>query len=121
MLHQNNRLILLQLHVTLFSYVEFVLYIVSPEVKMIFPNPVDTNVPETGVCLVKAWPPLITTDEMDVFTDSNCAITKGSIKNIDMYTTAMFFTLDDINSFCLQVNCWTQLDVKTARITTSKW
>ena len=87
---------------------------------MVFPNPVDTNVPETGVCLVKAWPPLNTSDEMDVFTDSNCAITKGSIKNIDMYTTAIFFTLDNINSLCLQVDCWTQLDIKTARITTSK-
>ena len=87
---------------------------------MVFPNPVDTNVPETGVCIVKAWPPLITSDEMDVFTDGDCAITKGSIKNIDMYITAIFFTLDDINSFCLQVNCWTQLDVKTARIITSK-
>ena len=87
---------------------------------MVFPNPVDTDAQETGVCLVKAWPPLITSDEMDVYTDSNCAITKGSIKNVDMYTTALFFTLDHINSKCRQVNCWTQFDTKTVPITISK-
>ena len=88
--------------------------------KIILPNPVDNNVQEIGACLVKAWPPLISDSEMDVWTDNNCAITKGPIKNIDMYTTAIFFTLDDINSFCLQVTCWTQFDLTRTHINISK-
>ena len=118
MLHQNNRLVLLQLHMALFNHMCLIL--VQPEVKLVFPNHVDNNVQETGVCLVKAWPLLTTNYEMDVSTDHNCPITKGSIKHIDMYSTAIFFTLDNINSFCQRVSCWTQLDTKTIDIATSK-
>ena len=103
----------------LFNYMCLVL--VYPEIEIIFPNPVDRNDQETGVCFVKTWPPLTTNDEMDVLTDDNCPITKGPIKNIDMYTTAIFFTLDDINSFCLQLKCWTQFDMKKTNITISKY
>ena len=119
MLHQNNRLILLQLHIWLCLTIMY-LILVQPEVKMVFPNHVDNNVQEAGVCLVKAWPPLISNYDMDVSTDNNCPITKGSIKIIDMYSTAIFFTLDNINSSCRRVSCWTQLDTKTIDIATSK-
>ena len=54
-----------------------------------------------SLCTVKAWPPLLTTNDMDVFTNGSCAITKDPLSYIDIYTTAMFFTLEvNINSPC---------------------
>ena len=94
------------------------LILVFPEIEIFFPNPVNRSDQVTGVCFVKTWPPLT---EMDVWTDDNCTITKDPIKSTDMYTTAIFFTLDDINSFSLQLNCWTQFGIKITNIIISKY
>ena len=100
----------------LFNYMCLIL--VLPEIEIIFPNPMNRSDQETGVCFVKTWPPLT---EMDVWTDDNCKITKDPIKSTDMYTTAIFFTLDNISSFCLQLNCWTQFKTKITNININKY
>ena len=88
-----------------------------PEVEIIFPRRVHTNVPEEGVCYVKTWPQpwmSVTTNE------SSCVITTKPLRIIDTYTTAIFFTLNNINSSCL-ITCWTGNNNKHQRIDVGKY
>ena len=72
------------------------------------------DVKQPGVCYAKAWPPQLINGEIDVFTNDNCSITKQPLKYIDIYTKAIFFTLEGTSdSPCLTVTCWTQFDIKT--------
>ena len=72
------------------------------------------DVEQLGVCYVKAWPPQLINSGIDVITNDDCSITKQPLKYIDIYTRAIFFTLEgNINSPCLTVTCWTQFDIKT--------
>lgn len=93
---------------------------VTPEVEITFPSLVHNNAQEYGVCYVKAWP-LLTAN---VFTnDDRCAIVKRPLTTTDhdIYTTAISFTLDNINRSCLYIICWTQLKTERKNITISKW
>ena len=81
---------------------------------MIFPELLHNNVKQPGVCYTKAWPPqLIKDSDIDVLTNDNCSITKQPLNYIDIYTKAIFFTLEgNISSACLNVTCWTPYDIK---------
>ena len=98
----------------------FLSFIVLPEVKIILPNPVYDNAQQPGVCYAEAWP-LPETNDINVFTDGICAITKGPLSKIDNYTAAIFFTLHNINSSCQDVICSTQSDTKTKPVRMSKY
>lgn len=99
---------------------DYITYVptVTPEVEIIFPSLVHNNGQEYGVCYVKAWPLLMAT----VFTnDDRCVITRHLLATIDIYTTVVFFTLDNINSSCLFITCLMQLKAEEKNITISKW
>ena len=87
--------------------------------KIIFPDVVHNNAQVYGACYARVWPQL-TTNDMDVLTDSSCAITKGPVTNIDTYTTAVYFTLDNINSSCQRISCLTDLKEEVKYINISK-
>ena len=74
------------------------------------------NTQQYGICCVKAFP-MFTTDEIHVSTDERCAITKYSVSS---YTTAMFFTLDTIKSYCQHISCLTQIHEEVKYISISK-
>ena len=96
--------------------------VTPPEVELILPDyaSVGNNVQERprGLCFAKTWP-LLTANDMDVFSDNGCTITKFPFSIIDIYTTAIFFTLDNINSSCL-IACHMQLNPQEKNITISK-
>ena len=96
--------------------------VILPEVELILPDHagVGNNVQERprGLCFAKTWP-LLTANDMDVLSDDGCTITKFPFSIIDIYTTAIFFTLDNINSSCL-ITCFMQLKTKEKNITISK-
>ena len=98
------------------KYVPVVFKAVSPEMEIIFPRQVHSNIQEFGVCYVKAWPRL--TAHVYTNDDHSCPIALRHLAIIDKYTTAEFFTLDHINSSCLHIFCLTQ--VKSTDITISK-
>ena len=116
---KNNRLA--QLH-KFFDYLSPYHFEVPPEVTVVFPALVHYDVQQHGVCIVKAWPSLLTTDDMDVFKNGSCAIAKDPLSYIDIYTTALFFTLEmNINSTCFSVSCHTNHgQVETKNINISK-
>ena len=93
---------------------------VPPEIKMIFPDSVHTNTQQFGACYVRAWP-MLTADDINVFTDDcGCAITKYPISNESTYTTAILFTLENINSSCQHISCFTKFKEETKYITIGK-
>ena len=89
--------------------------------QLIFPNNVDENTLSPGACYVKAWR-LLTTDEIDVFTNNGCAITRypATVAIDSTYTTAIFFTLDKINSSCHTISCLTPFRMEVKNFTISK-
>ena len=88
--------------------------------KIIFPDMVHNHAQVLGVCYAKAWPQL-TTNDMDVLTDDSCAITKDPVTNIDTYTTALYFTLDNVNSSCQRISCLTKFKEEVKHINISKY
>ena len=115
---KNNRLVFCKFGVRLYLNIVFK---VTPEVEIIFPRLIHSNFQEFGVCMVKAWPLLLTADVFDVFTNNNsCAIAQQPLTTIDIYTTAIFFALDHINSSCLYITCWTHLKIERKNIIISK-
>ena len=121
MLHKNNIRLVQLLCIIIYDCAYY--FEVPPEVTIIFPSLVQYGIQQSGVCTVKAWPPLLTTNDMDVFTNGSCVITKDPLSHIDIYTTAMFFTLEmNINSPCFSVSCVTQLaPPETKNINISKF
>ena len=83
---------------------------VPQEMQMIVPDSAHVNTP--GICYVKAWP-MLTTDEINVFTDDGCAITKYAVTINSTYTTAILFTLD---SSCQRVSCWTPFNPEEVKL-----
>ena len=70
--------------------------------EFIVPDKADNNSRQCGICYAKAFP-LFPTDEIHVSTDERCAITKHPVTNNSSYITAIFFTLDNINSYCQRI------------------
>ena len=85
---------------------------------MIFLDNVDENTHSPGVCYVRAWP-MLTTDDIHVTTDDGCTITKYPITIDNTYTTAILFTLDNINSSCQQISCLTKFNEKVKHLSIS--
>ena len=83
------------------------------------PDKEDDNTQQHGICYVKAFP-LFTLDETHVSTDEHCAITKHPVTSNSSYTTAIFFTLDNINSYCQHISCLTQIHEEVKHISISK-
>ena len=94
--------------------------VTPPEVKIILPDHVSNNVQEhtLGVCFAKTWP-LLTANDMNVVTDDSCTITKFPLSIVDIYTTAIFFTLDNIDGSCL-ITCLMQMNPQKKNIIISK-
>ena len=90
-----------------------------PEMELIVPDKADNNTQQHGICYVKAFP-LFPTDEVHVSTDEHCAITKHPVTNNGSYITAVFFTLDNINSYCQRISCLTQIHEEVKYISISK-
>ena len=84
--------------------------------QMIVPDSAHVNT--LGICYVKAWP-MLTTDEINVFTDG-CAITKLAVTINSTYTTAILFTLDNVDSSCQHVSCLTPFNEEVKHISMSK-
>ena len=104
--------------VVVFTFIcVFFYFKVKPEMQMIFPDNVNTHTQQHGICYVKTFP-MFTTDNITVYTDDGCAITKYPVSINSTYTTAIFFTLDDIDSSCQYVTCLTQFkrEVKNINI-----
>ena len=88
--------------------------------QLIFPDNVAENTHSPGVCYVKSWP-MLGADDIIVFADDGCAITKYFLSIDSTYTTAIVFTLDNVNSNCQNISCLIQssesdLEVKHFRI-----
>ena len=62
---------------------------------------------QSGACYIRAWL-MLTTDDIDVYTDDGCAITKYPVSDERTYITAILFTLDNITSSCQRISCFTQ-------------
>ena len=92
---------------------------VAPEMDLIVPDKVGYNTQQRGICYVKAFPMFIP-DEIHVSTDEHCAITKYPVISNSSYTTAIFFTLDNINSYCQRISCLTQIHEEVKHISISK-
>ena len=87
--------------------------------QLIFPDIVDENTPSPGACYVKAWL-MLTVDDIHVYTDDGCAITKYPVTNNSTYTTAILFTMDKISSSCQKIACLTSFKKKAKHFTISK-
>lgn len=87
--------------------------------QLILQDSAEENTQQPGVCYVKAWPTL-TTDDINILTDEGCAITKYVTRNESTYTTAILFTLNNINSSCQKISCFTPLNIKVKHIRISK-
>ena len=83
--------------------------------RLIFPDSVEENTQQHGVCYVDAWP-VFTTDEINVLTDDGCAITKYPISINSTYTMAIFYTLDNVSNSCQRITCWTQFEAQVKYI-----
>lgn len=79
-----------QLAITTYIHLCFT---VRPEVQLIL-----SDTKTSGVCQAKLWP----TDEMYVFTSNtdDCTVTKYPVNNINTYTMAVNFTVENITSSC---------------------
>ena len=111
-------IVLRMCQVALTIYICMLFYIEVPqEMQMIVPDSAHMNTP--GICYVKAWP-MLTTDEINVFTDDGCAITKFIVTINSTYTTAILFTLDNVNSSCQRISCLTQFNEEVKHISMSK-
>ena len=88
--------------------------------QLISPDIVDENTHSPGACYVKAWP-MLTVDDMHVFTDDGCVITKYPVSIDSTYTTAILFTLDNVNSSCQQISCLTRFNEKVKHFRISKY
>ena len=62
---------------------------------------------QSGACYIRAWP-MLTTDDIDVYTDDGCAITKHPVSDESTNITAILFTLDNITGSCQRISCFTQ-------------
>ena len=87
--------------------------------QLIFPDNVDENTQQYGICFVRIFP-MFTVDDVHVSTDDGCAITKHPVTINSTYTTAIFFTMDNINSHCRHISCLTQLKKEVKYISISK-
>ena len=87
--------------------------------QLIFSTIVDENTHSPGVCYVRKWP-MLTTDDINVYTDDGCAITKYPVRTDGTYTTAILFTLDKINSSCQQISCLTPFKKEVKHFIISK-
>lgn len=119
MLYKNNRFAYVYyLQFYIFNYV-IILFKVTLEIQLIFPDNVVENTQQHGICYVKAFP-LFTTDEISVSTDDGCTITNHPVTINSTYTSAVFFTLDKINGYCQHISCLTQIREEMKYFTISK-
>ena len=88
--------------------------------QLIFPVSAEENTNQPGVCYVKAWP-MVAPDSINVVTDYNCAITKYPFSNNSTYTTAILFTLENINSSCQVITCSTEFKSEVKYINISEY
>ena len=63
---------------------------------------------------------MLTADDINMFTDDGCAVTKYPISNESTYTTAILFTLENINSSCQHISCFTRFREETKHINIGK-
>ena len=87
--------------------------------QLIFPDIVDENTHSPGVCYVKSWP-MLGAKDIHVFADDGCAITKYFLSIDSTYTTAIVFTLDNINSHCQNISCLIQSDLEEKHFSIGK-
>ena len=86
---------------------------VRQRLTIIMPNITNETSNEPAVCYATGWP---RPQNLSITSQNNCDITTDGVKEIDRYTTAVFFALHNIRRNCKRITCQTESRSITKRI-----
>ena len=78
---------------------------VRQRLTIIMPNITNETSNESAVCYATGWP---RSQNLSITLQNNCDIRTDEVKEIDRYTTAVFFTLHNIRRTCKRITCQTE-------------
>ena len=78
------------------------------EMKITFPDSVRINTQQSGACTVRASP-MVLPENLHLFTNDGCEITKSIVSNNSTDTTAIHFWMN-VNSSCQHISCFTTFE-----------